>query len=579
MVDNLYLDMNGIIHTATHNNAESIIEVNEEEMFGRIFTYTERLFKMVKPKNMMFLAIDGVAPRAKMNQQRSRRFRSSKEAEQLAADIVARTGSLPDIEAFDSNCITPGTEFMSRLADSFKKWIEYKRDTDEFWIRTSAKIIFSGPDVPGEGEHKVMDYIRQSRNDNPKWGENMQHCMYGLDADLIMLSLVTHEPKFYLLREKMRRGRNAANTRPKDPTKYTRDDYELLDVSILRQMLRLMFKNEATKLPFTFQIIRIIDDFVFMCILVGNDFLPNIPHLDIADGAINLMVSVYKDLLPRMGGYLTDKDAIHLCRFEMFVHELSRREAAYFRYRGTEEQNPEFQDPSKYKDSYYMDKLGLRPTDVNQKRLLARHYLEGLYWVLKYYHKGVGEGSWSWYFPHLYAPLGSDLKDLAAKDMEVTFTLGKPWPALLQLLSVLPGSSAPFLPEPYAKLMDSENSTLSKFYPLDFEVDPNGKHRPWESIVKIPFIEEEELFAAVQEIDHMAELLPEERLRNHPGHICVYFPLKGRLKSKPSGRGGAKKQQYFGKPTANKTAHTKDATSPCQMRAQNSVPECVKISE
>jgi hypothetical protein len=64
---------------------------------------------------------------------------------------------------------------------------------------------------------------------------------------------------------------------------------------------------------------RVIDDFVFMCFFVGNDFLPCIPHLDIADGSLNLMMNVYRDLLPSMGGYLTDKASIHLSRTELFL--------------------------------------------------------------------------------------------------------------------------------------------------------------------------------------------------------------------------------------------------------------------
>ena len=95
-VDNFYLDMNGIIHTCTHTNNDKLVTLNEREMFQRIFSYTDRLYKLVRPSRLMFLAVDGVAPRAKMNQQRSRRFRSSKEREALLADYVAKEGKLPD---------------------------------------------------------------------------------------------------------------------------------------------------------------------------------------------------------------------------------------------------------------------------------------------------------------------------------------------------------------------------------------------------------------------------------------------------------------------------------------------------
>ena len=158
-VDNFYLDMNGIIHTCTHSNNEKLIAANEKDMFLRIFAYTDRLYKLVDPKKLMFLAIDGVAPRAKMNQQRSRRFRSSKQREVLIADHIALNGKLPEEESFDSNCITPGTDFMYRLSIAFQKWIEYKMKNDPYW-QHGAEIVFSGPDVPGEGEQVGVRCVR-----------------------------------------------------------------------------------------------------------------------------------------------------------------------------------------------------------------------------------------------------------------------------------------------------------------------------------------------------------------------------------------------------------------------------------
>lgn len=89
----------------------------------------KRLYKIVRPQKLLYLAVDGVAPRAKMNQQRARRFRSSREAEELAATILARDGVLPQGEKFDSNCITPGTDFMLKLSIAMKKWIEFKQKT------------------------------------------------------------------------------------------------------------------------------------------------------------------------------------------------------------------------------------------------------------------------------------------------------------------------------------------------------------------------------------------------------------------------------------------------------------------
>lgn len=246
-VDNFYLDMNGIIHSCTHSNSAELVINDEDLMFKKIFTYTDRLYRLVRPKRMMFLAIDGVAPRAKMNQQRARRFRSAKEREVLISDHVEKEGRLPDDESFDSNCITPGTEFMYRLGIAFRKWIKFKQENDPFW-KNGAEVIFSGPDVPGEGEHKVMDKIRHEQNHAPDYARGkFKYCLYGLDADLIMLSLVTHEPFFILLREKMK-GRTK-----KSAMQYTPEDFEILEITVLRKMLKDHFRmmnnkmNEATR--------------------------------------------------------------------------------------------------------------------------------------------------------------------------------------------------------------------------------------------------------------------------------------------------------------------------------------------
>lgn len=82
-------------------------------MFTSIFSYVDLLFGKIKPKKLFFIAVDGVAPRAKMNQQRSRRFRTAKEAQELKEKAIRNGEKLPDEKAFDSNSITPGEKLSS----------------------------------------------------------------------------------------------------------------------------------------------------------------------------------------------------------------------------------------------------------------------------------------------------------------------------------------------------------------------------------------------------------------------------------------------------------------------------------
>ncbi|OAX34739.1 putative 5-3 exonuclease [Rhizopogon vinicolor AM-OR11-026] len=202
--DNLYLDFNGIIHNCSHPNDEDAhFRMSEEQIYTAIFAYVDLLFGKIKPKKLFFMAVDGVAPRAKMNQQRSRRFRTAKEAREVREKAESKGEKLPAEKAFDSNCITPGTPFMARLSEQLRYFVNKKISEDSNW--RGVQVVLSGHEVPGEGEHKIMEYIRLSRA-QPDYNPNIRHCLYGLDADLIMLGLLSHDPHFCLLREEVKFG-------------------------------------------------------------------------------------------------------------------------------------------------------------------------------------------------------------------------------------------------------------------------------------------------------------------------------------------------------------------------------------
>lgn len=153
--DYLYLDMNGIIHTCSHpNDSDVSFRITEEAIFKNIFHYIEVLFNMIRPKKLFFMAIDGVAPRAKINQQRGRRFRAAKEAEVQETKALKKGIVLPTEKRFDSNCITPGTYFMAKLGKQLKRFIEHKISTDDGWKQ--CKVMFSGCEVRTMGQNRPI---------------------------------------------------------------------------------------------------------------------------------------------------------------------------------------------------------------------------------------------------------------------------------------------------------------------------------------------------------------------------------------------------------------------------------------
>ncbi|XP_067051785.1 5'-3' exoribonuclease 1-like isoform X1 [Acropora muricata] len=577
--DNLYLDMNGIIHPCAHpNDDDPHFRKSEEDIFADIFHYIEVLFRIIKPRKVFFMAVDGVAPRAKMNQQRGRRFRSAKEAEDNIRKAIEKGQILPKEERFDSNCITPGTPFMVRLHEQLKFFVNYKISTDLAW--QGLKIYLSGHETPGEGEHKIMEFIR-SEKIRPDYDPNTRHCLYGLDADLIMLGLSSHEPHFSLLREEVRFGKAA-----KRITKPEKTTFHLLHLSLFREYLDWEFSPLKDTLPFPYDLEKIIDDWILMGFLVGNDFIPHLPNLHINHDALPYLYSVYIDVMPSQDGYLHDNGKLILHRFEKYLVALSKFDREQFEEKfvdmkwfeskkgftfgnnpvETKEDeaslplentfaalesmpedtvkeiepkkkvNPEleklaekfdeeFSDEEEdtfdvefamFKRDYYMQKLGY--LEVNRDVLVEQtfQYVMGIQWILLYYFRGVP--SWSWFFPFHYAPFMSDIKNFS--DLSIQFELGTPFRPFEQLLAVLPAASRQLLPKPFQNLMIMEQSEIIEYYPVNFKTDLNGKQQEWEAVVLIPFIDEKKLLDAMSPL--YSRLTEEELNRNKHGPCLLY---------------------------------------------------------
>uniref|UniRef100_A0A8C7IXM9 5'-3' exoribonuclease 1 n=1 Tax=Oncorhynchus kisutch TaxID=8019 RepID=A0A8C7IXM9_ONCKI len=571
--DNLYLDMNGIIHQCSHPNDEDVhFRISEEKIFADIFHYLEVLFRIIKPRKVFFMAVDGVAPRAKMNQQRGRRFRSAKEAEDKIKKALEKGEVLPSEARFDSNCITPGTDFMARLQEQLKYFVNSKLSTDNAW--KGVNVYLSGHETPGEGEHKIMEFIRRE-NSEPGHDPNTRHCLYGLDADLMMLGLTSHEPHFSLLREEVRFGGKKNQKRITAPEETT---FHLLHLSLFREYIDYEFSEVKNKISFEYDLERIIDDWILMGFLVGNDFIPHLPHLHINQDALPLLYRTYISVLPTLGGYLNENGHLNLGNFEKYLEKLSEfdrehfnevfvdlkwfeskvgnkylNEAAGLAAEEAHSKDARRKDPVRhdslrrttldagkdrvpgqgfeedgeeedmfeaefrqYKRTYYMTKMGVEVVSDEFLANQALCYVEGIQWILHYYYHGVQ--SWSWYYPHHYAPFLSDVRNIA--HLKLTFDMGKPFMPFQQLLGVLPAASKDLLPQSYRHLMTSENSSIIEYYPLDFKTDLNGKQQEWEAVVLIPFIDERCLLAAMEPYnDHMTKA---EKARNRHTECAVY---------------------------------------------------------
>ena len=213
---------------------------------------------------------------------------------------------------------------MARLSEQLRYFINKKISEDSNW--RDVEVVLSGHEVPGEGEHKIMEYIRLSRA-QPGYNPNVRHCLYGLDADLIMLGLLSHDPHFCLLREEVKFGpasRKKGNTRclihfthvgMTNGLSYRFSlesiNFYLLHLSLMREYLDLEFHEIQPMLPFDYNLERVIDDFILLAVFVGNDFLPNLPDLHIHENGLEKLFDVYKKVLPGLGECLPARFLLH----------------------------------------------------------------------------------------------------------------------------------------------------------------------------------------------------------------------------------------------------------------------------
>jgi len=246
--DHMYFDSNSIVYDAyrqLQENTDAVI--NDTTIIDKVILQLEHLISQICPKHNIFIALDGVAPFAKITQQRQRRFKS------------AATATTHSKESFSTIKITPGTEFMKMLTF---------RLTRHFSGR-GGNVIISGSDIPGEGEHKIFKHIRETNKNATD-----TYVIYGLDADLIMLS-INHlyiSKNIYIFRE---------TPDFHETTTIKNVPYTILDISKLSRTIELHTGADA-------------QSYIFLCFLLGNDFLPHFPVLNLRTNGMDLLLESYK---------------------------------------------------------------------------------------------------------------------------------------------------------------------------------------------------------------------------------------------------------------------------------------------
>ncbi len=172
-----------------------------------------------------------------------------------------------------------------------------------------------------------MEYLRLAKS-RENYDPNIRHCLYGLDADLIMLGLLSHEPHFALLREEVTFGRTKKKTSATSNPETQK--FYLMHLSLMREYLDKEFMDLKGTLPFAYDLERLIDDFILMAFFVGNDFLPNLPGLHINEGALVTMFDVYKRIMPTQDGYLNEFGVMNLRRCQAYLGALGDIEKQTF---------------------------------------------------------------------------------------------------------------------------------------------------------------------------------------------------------------------------------------------------------
>jgi 5'-3' exonuclease len=514
------LDTNCLIHpkafdVLAENKDWKNLEKLELDMLENICDYLEQLVRLSQPQELLMIAIDGPAPMAKLAQQRTRRFKSIRDRD-IQKKIKEKHG-VPAGNFWSNSSITPGTNFMDKITKTLSEYVTKQKPIWQTEISMDLKIILSTANQPGEGEHKIMEYIRKTKC------ETDATVIYGLDADLFFLAMCSECSNIWLLREQTQF--NAKHLSPSTT-------FGWCDIDAFKEIVYVLYAKygklndpiwglENNKK-------RLIYDYVFMCYLMGNDFLPTIPSLDIYHGGMESILECYGkiqssetprfvlsenydinlDVFGTILDYMTDIEHERLGQLvykskrkpfkpsgNAFEIDMWKWENLYNYNRNDDPVQLGKGHPNAYKIRYYTHHFSsffeLNPDQDKNRQILGKRgiicqeYINGLRWIAKYYFKGVP--SWDYSYPYRHAPLVSDIAYMISqkKTRPSKFNKkSKPLLPLAQLISVLPVQSTFLLPKIFREI--HSNKQLKKYYPTEFELDYLYKTKEFLGIPLIP---------------------------------------------------------------------------------------------
>jgi len=429
-IDNIFFDLNCAIHPCCKN------KTNENEMYIDILNKIKECIILTNVKNCVYLLIDGTAPKMKMIQQRQRRLKSIREN-----------------KIWNTNNITPGTKFMNNLNLFLEKNLPILIKE----INQNLKFVISDSNSPGEGEHKIMDIIDHLNS-------NTINIIYGLDADLIMLSMIRNH-NIFLLRETT--DYNIENV----DSKYIFCNINLLKYHIIQDI-------KSNNIIINISDNQLLFDYLFICFFLGNDFIIHSPSLILRYNGLNNILNIYKNLQSDHSGYffiLDENKKINLNNLKLFIHNLSIHEKNNLKHilkiRNIQEyklkkyihknhkdynlnypilnRNDEkliFNNLDNYNTKYYLFNIynthNYNPSYdqllIHIKNNISFEYLKSLFWTVDYYfHKKT---HWTYDYPYHFSPLSIDLFNYLNNNdsIDFNFKIDKPYSTKNQLKFVLP---------------------------------------------------------------------------------------------------------------------------------------------